>query len=80
MQDDRAVNVLRIPMFWVATAILFFYAGFFFYFTAFDYIAYTKSPINKTVWIILSRFLNVILYSIIAISFICPFPKGRSSK
>lgn len=68
---EIAVNILRNPMFWICTGLLFFYSGFFIYFSAFDYIAYSKSSYNLTLWRILSRTLNVILYSSFFIAIIC---------
>lgn len=71
LEVDTEINIIRTPMFWVCTALLFFYAGFFFYFTAFDYLAYTKSTLNLQVWRLLSRGLNIFLYSFFLIALIC---------
>ncbi len=71
LEVDTRVNIVRTPMFWVSSALLFFYAGFFFYFTAFDYVAYTKSTLNLQVWRMLSRGLNILLYSFFFIALVC---------
>jgi hypothetical protein len=77
---ETEVNVLRTPMFWVASGLLFFYAGFFFYFSAFDYVAYTKSTLNLQVWKILSRSLNVLLYSFFFIAITCNLKPSNYSR
>lgn len=78
LEVDTRVNVMRTPMFWVACALLFFYAGFFFYFTAFDYVAYTKSTLNLQVWRMLSRGLNILLYSFFLIALVCNLKRPTS--
>jgi hypothetical protein len=78
LEVDKEINIVRTPMFWVSAALLFFYAGFFFYFTAFDYLAYTKSPLNLQLWRLLSRGLNIFLYSLFLIAIICNLKPSRS--
>src|SRR5215218_9613439 len=71
LQVDTETNVLRNPMFWIATGLLFFYSGFFFYFCAYDYVAFTKVPLNLQLWKIISRSLNILLYGFFFITFLC---------
>jgi hypothetical protein len=69
------INLLQNPYFWISTGILFFYLGFFFYFSAFDYIVYNKLPFNLSLWMIISNTLNVLLYSSFVIALLCPGKK-----
>lgn len=80
LKMDISINILRDPMFWICTGLLFFYSGFFFYFSAFEYIAYTKSVYNLTLWKILSRSLNILLYSSFFIALICNLKQQNLSK
>jgi hypothetical protein len=80
LEAETETNVLRNPMFWIATGLLFFYAGFFFYFCAYDYVAYAKIPLNLQLWKIISRSLNILLYSFFLISILCNLKPLNSLK
>ncbi len=77
MQSSGYINLIRNPFFWIATGVLFFYLGFIFYFSAFDYIAYSKIPSNKTLWEVISTTLNVLLYTCFVIALLCSKPKVK---
>lgn len=67
MKSETLKTPLYSPMFWISTGLLFFYAGFFFYINAFDFIAYTKIKEYISLFRFFSNFLNVFLYSFILI-------------
>ncbi len=80
LDSGTETNVLRNPMFWIATGLLFFYTGFFFYFCAYDYVAYAKIPLNLQLWKIISRSLNILLYSFFLIAIVCNLKPSNSLK
>jgi hypothetical protein len=71
MRSKGYINLVRNPFFWISTGLLFFYLGFFFYFSAFDYIGYDKLRVNMSLWSIISSTLNVLLYSNFLIALLC---------
>ena len=72
MQSEGYIKLVRNPMFWISTGLLFFYLGFFFYFSAFDYIVYNKVKFNLELWLVISISLNTLLYGCFAIAMACP--------
>jgi len=57
MNQESRVNLLKRPMFWIATGALFFYAATFFYFSLFDYLREHKlEKQNKFFFIIVINF------------------------
>lgn len=71
LSNDIEENILRIPFFWICAGLLIFYAGFFLYFCAFDYIVYTKTPYSVEYWRIISRTLNILLYGLFLTALLC---------
>ena len=71
LRSSEYIVLLRNPYFWISTGLLFFYLGFFFYFSAFDYIVYKKISFNRELWIVISNILNILLYSCFLIALIC---------
>ena len=71
LRTDEQIILLGDAMFWICTGLLFFYLGFFFYISAFDYIVYSNLPFNRELWKIISHSLNFLLYSCFIISFLC---------
>jgi hypothetical protein len=72
LQSSEHIVLIKNPFFWMSTGLLFFYLGFFFYFSAFDYIVYKKIKFGKELWDILRETLNILLYSCFVIALICP--------
>lgn len=71
LQSGEEIILLRNPLFWISTGLLFFYLGFFVYMNAFDYIVYNKMDYNAELWTIISYSLNLLLYSCFLIAFLC---------
>ncbi|MES1249253.1 MAG: hypothetical protein ABUL46_01140, partial [Chitinophaga rupis] len=71
MRSSSYSPVLRNPIFWISTGLLFFYTGFFFYMTAFNILLKAKVSTNAYVWYIISDTLNALLYTCFLISFVC---------
>jgi len=72
MHSSERIILIKNSFFWMSTGLLFFYLGFFFYFSAFDYIVYKKIKFSKDLWNIISETLNILLYSCFVIALICP--------
>jgi hypothetical protein len=71
MQSPGYTSVLRNPVFWISTGLLFFYTGFFFYMSAGYILLYTKLRVNRIIWEVISGTLNTLLYGCFLISFLC---------
>lgn len=67
MKSEKIKTPVFEPMFWISTGLLFFYAGFFLYINAFDFIAYTKLKEYVSLFRFISNFLNLLLYSFILV-------------
>ena len=81
MRSSAYSPVLRNPIFWISTGLLFFYTGFFFYMTAFNILLKAKVSTNAYVWYIISDTLNALLYTCFLISFVCQMNiTNRSSR
>jgi hypothetical protein len=72
IQSSEQIILIKNPFFWISTGLLFFYLGFFFYFCAFDYIAYKKVKFSMELFSVISDVLNTLLYSCFVIALICP--------
>lgn len=72
MQSSEYIVLARNPYFWISTGLLFFYLGFFFYFSAFDYIVYRKVKFSLALFNVISDTLNILLYSCFVIALLCP--------
>lgn len=71
LQSDQEIVLLKNPMFWIATGLLFFYLGFFVYMNAFDLIVYKVIGYNVQLWRGISYSLNTLLYSCFLIALLC---------
>lgn len=69
--DIKNGSVLKYPLFWIVTGILFFYLGQFSFFTFFEYMAYTKDYSYFILFRYISNFSNAILYTCLSIGFAC---------
>ncbi len=79
MRSEGYLVLVKDPFFWISTGLLFFYMGFFFYFSAFDYIVYKKIAYEAQLWSIISNTLNILLYTSFGIALLCPKKKAISS-
>jgi len=77
IQSAEYIVLIKNPYFWISTGLLFFYLGFFFYFSAFDYIVYKKVRFSVALFNIISDTLNILLYSCFVIALICPRKKRQ---
>jgi len=71
MRSPGYNSVLRNPVFWISTGLLFFYTGFFFYMSAGYILMYTRLKVDRVVWEVISGTLNTLLYGCFLISFLC---------
>lgn len=62
---------VRLPVFWVFTAFLIFYAGIFFFNGAYNYFMKTDAAIAGHLRNYINTGLNYVLYSILTYAFIC---------
>lgn len=77
LKSTGLINLVSLPMFWIATGLLFFYTGFFIYMSAFDYIVYKKVSYSEMLWTIISDTLNAILYLSFLLSLLCHLQKKK---
>lgn len=70
-QTDEHISLIHIPDFWVNTGLLFFCLLEFCFFCAFSYMVSRKSYYYYQLWVIISNMANFILYSCLAVSFLC---------
>ncbi len=72
--SDLFINYFKIPMFWIATGLLFFFAGNFMYLSFIDYIIkYNLDKSGSIYWFIMVT-LNLLLYSLFSIGFLSNHP------
>ncbi len=69
--DIETGSVLKYPLFWIVTGVLFFYLGQFTFFSFFEYMAYTKDYSYFKLFRFISNFSNAILYTCLSIGFAC---------
>lgn len=69
-QFDKDTTLIKQPDFWVNTGLLFFCLAEFLFFASFN-LAYVRHIFFSTIFHLVSGLANIILYSCIAISFIC---------
>jgi len=77
MESSAYIILVKNPYFWISIGLLFFYLGFFFYFSAFDYIVYKKVKFSLALFNIISDTLNILLYSCFVIALLCPRKKRQ---
>lgn len=67
--SDSLINYFRIPMFWIATGLLFYFVGNLVQMSLFRYIL-SLDP-GGTIYSVISVTLNVLLYGAVTIAFLC---------
>ena len=72
LQSKEHIILFRNPFFWMSTGLLFFYLGFFFYFSAHAYLVSRKIEYSRELFTIISNTLNTLLYSSFVIALLCP--------
>lgn len=77
-QSDQHISLIHMPDFWVNTGLLFFCLLEFCFFCALSYMVSRKNYYYFELWVIISNMANFILYSCLAVSFIC-FSRKRIS-
>lgn len=63
--------ITRLPLFWIYTALLIFYAGIFFFNGAYNYFLQNDSILAKDLRNYINTGLNYVLYSTLTYGFIC---------
>ncbi len=76
MRMDRYVNLLRYPLFWIVSGLLFFYCGMFCYFIFYETYAYRYFIEYYVLFNVLTNIFNILLYSCFSVAFICQ-PRNR---
>jgi hypothetical protein len=71
LNNEAYLRLRTIPFFWISVGLLFFFAGFFVYFCAFDFVAYTTIKKYASLFLVTSSALNILLYSFISIGLLC---------
>ncbi|WP_439417090.1 hypothetical protein [Larkinella sp. GY13] len=71
-------RIWSIPDFWVCTGVLFFYAGTFFLMGLLNYLYKVDMGLAKKLYVI-NHILNILLYSLYAVGFICKARQTKSS-
>lgn len=67
--DDLPIT--QLPLFWIYTALLIFYAGIFFFNGVYNYFLKNNTQIAEDLRIYINTGLNYVLYSILTYGFIC---------
>jgi hypothetical protein len=76
MADISDQPLIRQPMFWISVGLLFFYLGFFFYLSAFDFVADNSITKYKQLYKIIRYTIIIQLYLLFSIGFLCT-PKRK---
>jgi hypothetical protein len=67
---DGFINYFKIPMFWIATGILFFFVGNFIYLSFLNYILENNLDSGGNIYEFIIITLNILLYSFFSIGFL----------
>jgi hypothetical protein len=78
LQRAEEMQLLRNPLLWITTGLLFFYLGFFLYMNALEYILVTYADKQGQYFHILGNVLNTLLYGCFLIAMLCS-SNNRSS-
>ncbi len=70
LKTEEEIILVKYPMFWISTGLLFFFLGFFFYLSAFDFIAYQSIKTHAYLYKIIRFTLIIQMYAFFSISFI----------
>lgn len=71
LQTPAEINLFRIPFFWIATGLLFFYAGQVVVMAIFPHLAYAKDETFTEIFFTVVHNLNVLLYCCFIVAFLC---------
>jgi hypothetical protein len=76
--DVDVINLFRVPMFWIATGLFFFYVGNFLYYGVLEYVWNDITLISERFYSPVSAILNVLLYALFSVAFLCNMQKDRT--
>ncbi len=76
---QETYQLSQLPEFWIAAGVLVFYAGTFFQMGLFTYLVRSGNKTLADRLYFINHFLNVFLYSLYAIGFLCRTPKKSPS-
>jgi len=65
------LNLIQIPLFWLAAGIIILYMGVFFFNAVYNYLIVKKTELATALRLIINLNLNYIFYSIWSYAFIC---------
>ena len=65
------INLIRYPLFWITSGLLFFYCGMFCYYIFYETYAYKYFLEYYKLFNVLTNIFNILLYSCFSIAFIC---------
>lgn len=69
--SDRVLNYFRLPMFWIATGLLFFYVGNLVQYSLLSYIINNNIDPDGSIHHFIITIFNVLLHGSFTISFLC---------
>ena len=70
----ETINYFRVPMFWIATGLLFFYVGDSIYMSLLDYIVKNNIDKGGNLYAVISVILNLLLYALFTFGFLSNRP------
>lgn len=75
--SNETINYFRMPMFWIATGLLFYYVGDSVYMSLLDYIVKNNIDNGGHVYAIITVILNLLLYVLFTFGFLSNRPWKR---
>jgi len=76
---DQRIDIIKLPDFWINTGMLFFCLAEFLFYASYAYMAMRKNYDYYIFFVVISNVANLILYSSLAISFVCFRTMKKSS-
>ncbi|CAN5565111.1 hypothetical protein BH09BAC4_BH09BAC4_29740 [soil metagenome] len=76
-KQDEVLHIRQIPEFWICTGILFFQTGAFFLMGLLNYLTRTSPDVATKLYNI-NHLLNILLYSLYTIGFVCKVGQKES--
>jgi hypothetical protein len=73
-KSDKVINFFAIPMFWIATGLLFFYVGSLIQMTLINYIVKNHIDTDGLIFQFIMVTLNILLYGAFTVGFLCNRP------
>ena len=77
--SEEPINYFRMPLFWMATGLLFYYVGESVYMSLLDYIVKNKIDEDGHLYTIIIVILNLLLYALISIGFLSNRPWQKTT-